>query len=83
MRIARFATTAYYPTIFRGITLTGFWLMKALPEMSFDDITALYGQLAARIGDGSLHVDIEKTTPSKTSRRRSLMPNVAAVVARF
>jgi NADPH:quinone reductase-like Zn-dependent oxidoreductase len=50
-------------TIFRGITLTGFWLVKALARMSSDDITALYAQLAGRIADGSLHVDIEKTYP--------------------
>ncbi len=48
-------------TVFHGITLTGFWLVKALGAMSGADIGALYTDLAARLANGTLHVDVEAT----------------------
>jgi NADPH:quinone reductase-like Zn-dependent oxidoreductase len=50
-------------TIFKGITLTGFWLQKALTSMARPDVEALYADLAARIADGTLRVEVEATYP--------------------
>ena len=46
-------------TIFKGITLTGFWLAKQMRTMKPAALAALYGDLMARIADGSLRVDVE------------------------
>lgn len=46
-------------TIFKGITLTGFWLAKQMRTMKPAALAALYGDLIARIAEGSLHVDVE------------------------
>ena len=46
-------------TIFKGITLTGFWLAKQMRTMTPAALAALYGDLMSRIADGSLHVDVE------------------------
>ncbi len=48
-------------TIFKGITLTGFWLAKQMRTMKPAALAALYGDLMARIADGSLHVEVEAT----------------------
>jgi mitochondrial enoyl-[acyl-carrier protein] reductase / trans-2-enoyl-CoA reductase len=48
-------------TIFKGITLTGFWLQKALTNMARPDLEKLYADLAARIASGELRVEVEKT----------------------
>ncbi len=45
--------------VFRGITLTGFWLAKLMRGMRPDQIQAMYEQLARRLMDGTIHVDIE------------------------
>ena len=45
--------------VFRGIGLTGFWLAKRLGEMSRADIESLYGDLVARIADGSMRAPVE------------------------
>ena len=50
-------------TIFKGVTLTGFWLQKSLTAMARPDLETLYGGLAARIADGTLRVEIEATYP--------------------
>jgi trans-2-enoyl-CoA reductase len=50
-------------TVFKGITLTGFWLAKAMRAMSSDALAALYGELMPRLADGSLHVDVEASYP--------------------
>jgi mitochondrial enoyl-[acyl-carrier protein] reductase / trans-2-enoyl-CoA reductase len=50
-------------TIFKGITLTGFWLQKALTSMPRPDIERLYAELGARVADGTLQVEIESTYP--------------------
>ena len=49
--------------IFRDITLTGFWLAKLMRGMRFDQIQSLYEKLAARLVDGTIHVDIEASYP--------------------
>ncbi len=48
-------------TVFKGITLTGFWLAKQMRAMKPAALAALYGDLVAHIADGSLHVDVEAT----------------------
>jgi mitochondrial enoyl-[acyl-carrier protein] reductase / trans-2-enoyl-CoA reductase len=50
-------------TIFRGITLTGFWLQKALTSMPRPDLDKLYHDLAKPVADGTLRVQIEATYP--------------------
>jgi mitochondrial enoyl-[acyl-carrier protein] reductase / trans-2-enoyl-CoA reductase len=50
-------------TIFKGITLTGFWLQKALNSMPRADLEALYAELAGRVASGALRVEIEATYP--------------------
>ncbi len=48
-------------TVFKGITLTGFWLAKAMRAMTSDALATLYADLLPRIADGSLHVEVEAT----------------------
>ena len=48
-------------TVFKGITLTGFWLAKEMGRMSPEALQALYDELMPRIADGSLQVDVEAT----------------------
>jgi mitochondrial enoyl-[acyl-carrier protein] reductase / trans-2-enoyl-CoA reductase len=50
-------------TIFKGITLTGFWLQKALTSMPRPELEALYAELAGRVASGALRVEIEATYP--------------------
>lgn len=47
--------------VFKGITLTGFWLVRQMRAMKPAALAALYGDLMERIVDGSLHVDVEAT----------------------
>ena len=49
--------------IFKGLTLTGFWLVEHLGAMTRDEKAAFYGDLAARIADGSLMVGVEAVYP--------------------
>jgi mitochondrial enoyl-[acyl-carrier protein] reductase / trans-2-enoyl-CoA reductase len=50
-------------TIFKSITLTGFWLQKALTSMPRRDLEALYADLAGRVASGALRVEVEATYP--------------------
>lgn len=50
-------------TIFKGITLTGFWLQKRLTSMQKAAIDKLYLDLAARVASGDLKVEVEATYP--------------------
>lgn len=45
--------------VFRGITLTGFWLVKFLTAMSSDEKESLYSELAGRVASGELRVKVE------------------------
>ncbi|MFQ5995733.1 MAG: zinc-dependent alcohol dehydrogenase family protein [Acidiferrobacterales bacterium] len=47
--------------ILHGITLTGFWLVKSIREMSQGGIQILYEELCERIADGTFYVPIEAT----------------------
>jgi NADPH:quinone reductase-like Zn-dependent oxidoreductase len=49
--------------VFRGITLTGFWLVNFLGTMTGGERASLYGELAERIASGELHVDVEAVYP--------------------
>lgn len=49
--------------VFRGITLTGFWLVKFLTTMPGEERTALYGELAERVAGGELTVAVEAVYP--------------------
>jgi NADPH:quinone reductase-like Zn-dependent oxidoreductase len=45
--------------VFRGITLTGFWLVKFLTTMSAEERASLYAELSKRVASGELEVDVE------------------------
>lgn len=49
--------------VFRDIRLVGFWLAKLMRGMQFDEIQSMYGQLAARLLDGTIHVAVESSYP--------------------
>ncbi|MEM7042453.1 MAG: zinc-dependent alcohol dehydrogenase family protein [Pseudomonadota bacterium] len=48
-------------TIFKSVTLTGFWLQKALNSMQRSDIERLYQTLALHMAAKTLAVDVEAT----------------------
>jgi NADPH:quinone reductase-like Zn-dependent oxidoreductase len=52
-----------HQAVFRGITLTGFWLVRSLGAMAPAQIGTLYGDLAGRIAAGDLRVQVEATYP--------------------
>lgn len=52
-----------HQVVFRGITLTGFWLAKVLGATARAEVAALYDGLAGRVADGSLKVAVEATYP--------------------
>ncbi len=54
-------TVAAADVIFRGITLTGFWLSKHLGQAPRQDIEALYQELSQRMAEGDVHVPVEAT----------------------
>ncbi|WP_326834476.1 zinc-dependent alcohol dehydrogenase family protein [Amycolatopsis rhabdoformis] len=47
--------------VFRGITLTGFWLMNWLRTATADEVTALYAELAELVASGDLAAPVEAT----------------------
>lgn len=49
--------------VFKGLSLTGFWLAKVASGMAYDDIAAMYQALAGRIQDGTLAVPVEARYP--------------------
>ncbi len=49
--------------VFKGISLTGFWLAKVASGMAYEDIAAMYQSLAGRIQDGTLAVPVEARYP--------------------
>jgi mitochondrial enoyl-[acyl-carrier protein] reductase / trans-2-enoyl-CoA reductase len=50
-------------TIFKSITLTGFWLQKVLTSMARPELEKLYADLAERVRSGALKVEVEQTYP--------------------
>jgi len=52
-------------TVFRGITLTGFWLARELRGMPPERLRALYDELAQRVVDGTLRSEVEATYPMR------------------
>jgi mitochondrial enoyl-[acyl-carrier protein] reductase / trans-2-enoyl-CoA reductase len=49
--------------IFRGVTLTGFWLRRWFAETPPDEIATLYRMLASKLADGALAVEVEAVYP--------------------
>ena len=49
--------------IFRGVTLTGFWLRRWFAETPPDEIATLYRMLASMLADGALAVEVEEVYP--------------------
>lgn len=50
-----------FDLIFRSITLTGFWLTKALTDTSRDKLDKVYAELSTMIADKHLYVPVERT----------------------
>ncbi len=50
-----------HQTVFRGITLTGFWLVKVLARASREQVADLYDELVGLAADGTLKVEVEAT----------------------
>lgn len=50
-------------TIFRDVSLRGFWLRRWFMQTSPENVAALYRGLAARLGDGRLTVEVETVYP--------------------
>ena len=48
-------------TIFRSITLTGFWLAKVMREMPRDELERMYEELASAMAAGRVRIPIEAT----------------------
>jgi trans-2-enoyl-CoA reductase len=61
--------------VFKRICLTGFWLMPWLRDMPRAEVAALYGKLAARIADGSLHVPVQATYPIEDIKQALALAN--------
>ena len=49
--------------IFRGVTLTGFWLRRWFAETPPDEIATLYRMLASMLAEGALSVEVEEVYP--------------------
>jgi NADPH:quinone reductase-like Zn-dependent oxidoreductase len=49
--------------VFRGITLTGFWLAKVLGGTARAALEEIYGELAGHLADGRLAIAVEATFP--------------------
>lgn len=50
-------------TVFRDVSLRGFWLRRWFAETHSADIQKLYARLAALVEDGTLKVEVEKVYP--------------------
>lgn len=50
-------------TVFRGISLTGFWLAKTMRSMDHQTLQTLYTELAGKIVDQTLHTAVEAVYP--------------------
>ena len=50
-------------TVFRDITLRGFWLVRWFASASPQEIQKAYAELTAMVVDGTIHVPVEKTYP--------------------
>lgn len=50
-------------TVFRDVKLQGFWLRKWFADTPPAQIAALYGELASKVADGTLAVEVEAVYP--------------------
>ena len=55
-------------TIFRDVSLRGFWLRRWYQQTPPDQVMALYQELIARIADGTLVVEVEAVYPAREIR---------------
>jgi mitochondrial enoyl-[acyl-carrier protein] reductase / trans-2-enoyl-CoA reductase len=55
-------------TIFRGVTLRGFWLVTWFSTAPAERIAAVYGRLGALVADGTLHTPVEATYPLREAK---------------
>jgi NADPH:quinone reductase-like Zn-dependent oxidoreductase len=64
-----------HQTVFKRLSLTGFWLSPTLQRMAPAEIRATYGVLSGRIADGSLRVPVEATYPIEEISRAAAQAN--------
>lgn len=57
-----------HQVVFRGLTLTGFWLVTHLGAMTADERAHLYADLSAAVAAGALGVPVEKVYPIEEIR---------------
>ncbi len=50
-------------TVFRDVSLRGFWLRRWFMQTPLERIAALYGELAAKLAGGTLAVEVEAVYP--------------------
>jgi NADPH:quinone reductase-like Zn-dependent oxidoreductase len=50
-------------TVFCDVSLRGFWLRKWFMQTPLERIVALFSELAAKLADGTLAVDVEAVYP--------------------
>ncbi len=49
--------------VFRGVTLTGFWLSRVIEKIESEALENIYQELGALVNKGTLRVPVEKTYP--------------------
>jgi trans-2-enoyl-CoA reductase len=54
--------------VFRDLSLRGFWLARWFATAKPDEMAGVYGELAQRIVDGTIHVPVEATYPLEQIR---------------
>ena len=62
------ATIGTADTIYRGVTLTGFMLGRFLARRSYQEIAALYTEIAKDVAAGKIHAPVEKIYPIERIR---------------
>jgi NADPH:quinone reductase-like Zn-dependent oxidoreductase len=56
-------------TVFRDVSLRGFWLRRWFAQTPPERIAALYRELAARLADGTLAVEVEAVYPIRSIKQ--------------
>jgi len=56
-------------TVFRNVTLRGFWLRRWFMETPPEAIAALYRKLAGKVTDGTLVVEVEAVYPIRDIKK--------------
>ena len=69
--------------VFKGITLTGFWLAKTLGGMTAEAKQQLYGELESLVASGKFQRRLKQPIIWASWKSLFVMPTVAVAVVRF